>query len=171
MGKLLIGHFGRPPEAESVTLTLSECHQRLGLKPSDFVSSDAPPFFHKSKGAKGKYLVFELEVKEVQDMAVWRPGYYLLPLEAADVLKAFSKQEAARRGSGKRPYDIVFKKQPPEDVLDRAQRWADESQPLLIQCRCPSLLLKMDAPWAVRRRWSIKLTCEKRCQPPLKTLI
>src|SRR4051812_24932783 len=127
MGKLLIGHYGRPPEAESVDLTLNDCHQRLGLKPSDFVSSEPPAFFKKSKGALGKYLVFEVDAKEVPVTAIWRPGYYLLPLEAADVVKAFNHQDLSGRAAGARPYDLDFKKRPSDEVLERAQRWADQS--------------------------------------------
>src|SRR5437870_4610070 len=117
MGILLIGHYGRPPEAESVEISLKECHQRLGLTPSDFVSDEEPGFFKKKHGAMGKYLVFLVDKKEIGAAAVWRPGYYLLPLEAADTLKAFSKQDIIRFGAEVRPTELQSKKPPPADVL------------------------------------------------------
>ena len=171
MGKLLMGHYGRPPEAESVSITLRDCHQKLGLKPSDFVSEEDPSFFKKSHGAMGKYLVFQMDAKEIKDAAVWRPGFYLLPLEAVDVLKAFSKQDIVRAGSSKRFAELECKEPPPADILERANRWVEESQPLLFQCHCPQLILRLDPPWAIRRRWAARLTCKKRCQPALKTQI
>jgi hypothetical protein len=171
MGKLLVGHFGKKPDAESTTISLSDCHQRLGLKPSDFVSSDPPPFFKHTHGAKGRYLVFELDKKEIGDAAVWRQGYYLLPLEAADVLQAFGKMKRDKTDFEKRPVEVEFKAEPPSDVLERATQWADDSQPLFFNCRCAHLILRLDAPWALRKRWGARLTCKKRCQPPLKSLI
>src|SRR6266513_65927 len=127
MGKLLVGHYGEKPEAESIEITLRDCHQRLGLKPSDFVSVEAPNFFQHRLGAKGRYLVFELDKKEIGDAAAWRPGYYLMPLEAADVLRALNQDRAAVRSGEKRPVTLQSKQDPPPDVLDRAQRWADIS--------------------------------------------
>jgi hypothetical protein len=173
MGKLLIGKYGQPPDAESVTISLRDCHQRLGLKPSDFVSSEDPNFFHRRvKGALGRYLVFQLEASEIQDAAVWRPGFYLLPLDAADVLNAFSKQEVARASKGSaRPYELESKQPLPDDVLARAQQWAERSQPLLFKCHCAKLVLKMEGPTFLRRYWKARLTCRKRCQPALKSRI
>src|SRR6185295_10153645 len=100
MGKLLVGHYGSPPDAESTTISLRDCHQRLGLKPSDFVSAEEPDFFKKSRRALGKYLVFQIHAGEIGNAAMWRVGYYLLPLEAMDVLRAFSKQDVVRGGGG-----------------------------------------------------------------------
>jgi hypothetical protein len=168
MGKLFIGHYGRPPEAESVAIALRECHQRVGLKPSDFVSAEEPGFFKKAHGATGKYLVFKLEPEEIQDAAVWRPGFYLLPLDAADVLKVFSRQDIVRGGATRRPLEIESKQPPEPAVLERAERWAEQTQPLLFQCRCPQLVLRLDPPWGFRRRWAVRLTCRKRCQPPVR---
>ena len=171
MGKLFIGHYGHPPEAESATLALRDCHQRLGLRPSDFVSAETPEFFKKKHGAVGKYLVFQLDAEESKDTAAWRPGYYLLPLEAADILKIFDKRELARGGAIKRPFDLQSERPPPADVMERANRWADQSQPLLFQCQCPQLLLRLDPPTLMRRHWKARLGCEKRCQPALKSRI
>jgi hypothetical protein len=170
MGKLLIGHYGSEPEAESMAITLRECHQRLGMRPSDFISCDPPDIFKKAHGAKGKYLVFRISAEEIRGNVMWREGYYLLPLEAADVLKVFQKEDgpgAIRMGSI-RPMDILIKTQPPADVLERARQWGEDVQPLFFQCRCPRLILRVDAPWALRRRWKTRLTCPQRCQPALK---
>jgi hypothetical protein len=169
MGKLLIGHFGEPPQAESIAITLRDCHQRLGLKPSDFVSSEEPDFFKKARRAVGKYLVFQADLNEVKEAAVWKAGYYLLPLSATDVLNLFNKQEITRGGGAvRRPMEVESKETPPPDVMERASRWADQSQPLLFHCHCPQLLLKLDAPMLFRRHWKVRLTCRKRCQPPVK---
>ena len=171
MGKLFIGHYGHSPDAESVTIALSDCHQRLGLKPSDFVSLEPPSFFNEKQGAMGKYLVFQVDAAEIGDAAVWHPGYYLLPLKALDILNVFSKLEIARGGATRRPFELECKEQPPADVLKRAKRWADQSQPLLFQCHCHELILRLDPPWAFRRHWTARLTCKNRCQPPLKSLL
>ncbi len=170
MGKLLVGHYGGPPEAESIVISLKECHQRLGLKPSDFVSPEEPNFFRKQHRAVGKYLVFYAEPKEVSEAAVWQTGYYLLPLDAADALKVFDKNKIIQGGGGQqRPIEIECKTAVPDDVMKRAQRWNEQSQPLLFQCHCSQLLLKLDAPSLIRRHWKARLTCRKRCQPDLKT--
>lgn len=169
MGKLFVGHYGNPPDAESATITLKDCHQRLGMKPSDFVSESEPPFFRKKHGAMGRYLVFLLEPQE--SATVWKAGYYLLPLEAADILKVFNKQQLVEGGAVKRPYQMECKEAPPPDVLKRAERWADESQPLLFDCKCPELTLRLDAPHLLRRTWRIRLSCPKRCMPALKAQI
>lgn len=171
MGKLFVGHFGKEPEAESTMISLRDCNQRLGLKPSDFVSVHPPSFFKHARGAKGRYLVFELDQKEIGDAAVWKPGFYLLPLEAADVLQAFGKMKRDKTGLELRPVEVVYKIDPPADVLERATLWANNSQPLFFNCRCEQLILKMDAPWALRKRWGLRLTCKKRCQPAIKSLI
>ena len=171
VGKLLVGHYGKAPEAESVEISLRDCHQRLGLKPSDFVSPEPPDFFRRAHGAIGKYLVFELAKDEIGDAAVWRPGYYLLPLEAVDVLQVLSKKNRGHPGGVTRPVNVESKQEPPPDVLERAQHWADLSQPLFFHCRCENLILRLDAPWALRRRWAARLTCKKRCQPTLKALL
>jgi hypothetical protein len=169
MGKLLIGHFGHSPEAESVSIALRDCHQRLGLKPSDFVSTEPPTFFKKAHGAVGRYLVFQLDIEEIKEAAVWRPGYYLLPLDALDVMKAFGKQALTSDPAAIRPVELECEVQPPVDVLKRAHHWADQSQPLFFQCHCPKLTLRLDPPWGFRRHWVGRLMCGKRCQPVLKT--
>jgi hypothetical protein len=168
MGKLLIGHFGHPPEAESVTITLKDCHQRLGMKPSDFVSSESPAFFTKAHGAIGKYLVFEADDADIRDGAVWKKGFYLLPLEAADALKAFDRKDASVRTADVRPFDVECKTDVPPDVLDRISKWAHQVQPMLFRCHCAQLRVKVDPPAVLRRHWKVRLTCDKRCQPALK---
>jgi hypothetical protein len=171
MGKLLVGRFGEPPDAESIAITLRDCNQRLGLKPSDFVSSEPPEFFSKARGAHGKYLVFEVTAAETVEVPIWKPGYYLLPLEAADALKAFAKITGRAGPGDPRPFQLEAKATPPDDVLERARRWAVESQPLLFNCHCPELILRLDPPWGLRRHWSARLTCPNRCVPPLKTRV
>ena len=171
MGKLLIGRYGHLPEAESVTISLKDCHQRLSLKPSDFVSAEEPSFFRRAHKALGKYLVFQIDANEIGDAAVWRTGYYLLPLEAADVLKAFNKKEISLAGDyGERPFEIETLQPPPPAIMARIDRWTKESQPLLFHCRCEVLLLKLDPPSLFRRSWRARLTCRKRCQPAIKNL-
>src|SRR5688500_9811355 len=98
MGILLSGHYGNPPEAESGRLTLQDCSARLSLKPSDFVSAGEPDFFKKKYGVKGRYLLFKAAEDEVQGSPVWKAGYYLLPLEAMDVLAAFEKKRGGPVG-------------------------------------------------------------------------
>ena len=171
MGKILVGHFGKPPEAEAVEITLKDCHQRLGLTPSDFVSLEPPSFFKKAHGAMGKYIVFWADAAEIQDAAVWRAGYYLLPLEAADVLQAFNQKNRPASKDGVREFSVESKTDVPPDILARASRWAVESQPLFFKCHCPSLILKMDSPAVLRKHWRARLTCPKRCVPAMKTLI
>src|SRR5438309_11638262 len=96
MGKLLTGRYGAGPEAESISLSLKECNQKLNLKPSDFVSEVPPKFFEKAFGAAGRYLLFLAEDDDVQGNPIWRRGNYLLPLEAKDVLAALERQKHAR---------------------------------------------------------------------------
>jgi hypothetical protein len=168
MGKLLIGHYGQEPDVESIEITLKECHQRLGMKPSDFVSEVPPAFFRKAHGALGKYMVFQLEKNEIPD-AFWRAGYYLLPMEAADVLKAFGKLSLHSQAAQVRPTKIEAKEPVPEAILKRVQSWSIESQPLLFNCHCPELVIKVDPPALFRKTWKVRLTCPKRCQPALRT--
>src|SRR2546423_477163 len=106
MGKLLIGHYGHRPEAESIEISLKDCYRRLGLKSSDFVSADEPYFFAKKRGAMGKYMVFQVEAEEIGDAPAWRAGYYLLPVDAADVVKVFSKKEIERLAENVRPTEL-----------------------------------------------------------------
>lgn len=170
MGTLLSGHYGGPPEAESGILTLQECSMRLGLKPTDFVSEGEPTFFEKKFGAKGRYLVFRTTADEVKGSPVWKQGYYLLPLEAIDVLAAFERKGggASRAGNAKvLSVEVESKATVPEDVMARAKKWADESQPLFFKCHCDHLELRLDPPWGLRRRWKAKLRCPDRCQPQL----
>ena len=175
MGKLLAGRYGSAPDAESGTLTLRECSQMLGLKPSDFVSGGAPAFFEKTFGAKGRYLLFLVEPEETAGSPIWKPGYYLLPLDAADVLETLnrsrSRTDSLDGGSRRLPVDITFKQEPPALVLDRAKQWADESQPLFFSCRCKELEMQLTAPWSLRKRWKARLRCPGRCVPALQTLL
>lgn len=169
MGKLLSGHYGRPPEAESMAeISLRECNQKLGLKPSDFVSEGPPAFFKKAYGTRSRYLLFLLDVSETPGNKIWRPGYYLLPLNAVDVLKALDATRKTVVGTiGLMPIELRTKETLPDDVLARAQHWAQESQPLFFKCHCAYLELRVDPPWALRRRWRARLRCPSRCQPAL----
>jgi hypothetical protein len=174
MGKLLTGRYGSPPDAESTkSIPLSDCNQKLGLKPSDFVSQDDPDFFRKSFGTHGHYLVLQLEPEELKGNPIWKPGYYLLPLGAIDVLKAFEKdrQAPAPASTDRLPLQIEAKATPTDDVLVRAKQWAEKSQPLFFKCGCPHLELRLDAPHALRRRWKARLRCPRRCQPDQTTLL
>lgn len=174
MGKLLSGRYGHEPNAESVALTLKECNQKLNLKPSDFVSEGPPAFFKKSFGSFGKYLLFLVDPEEVADNPIWRPGYYLLPLSAADVLEALERHKHAGLAAGdKLPIEWEVDEEqaePPTLIKDRALKWASDAQPLFFICGCPNLLLRMDPPWALRRRWRARLRCPRRCQPTLTKL-
>jgi hypothetical protein len=171
VGKLLTGRYGEAPEAESATLTVMECHQRLSLKPSDYVSEGAPDFFNKSYSAKGRYLVFQVDATEVQGNPVWKPGYYLLPIEAAAVLEALSKRRTAGNSERALPVQLESKETPPEQIAALARNWAASSQPLFFKCKCDHLEMRLDAPWGLRRRWKARLRCPNRCQPALSTLI
>jgi hypothetical protein len=130
MGKLLSGRYGGTPEAISGTITLSECHQRLSLKPSDHVSVGEPDFFKKAYGAKGRYLLFQVDESEVRGTAAWKPGYYLLPLDALDVLKAMDKSNQPRAEAGPLPVAVKDQDGAPASILAQAQKWAADSQPL-----------------------------------------
>jgi hypothetical protein len=165
MGKLLIGRYGEQPEAESIEISLRDCNQRLGMKPSDFVSADEPDFFRKKYGAMGKYLVFQVSADEIKEAAIWRAGYYLLPLSAMDVLKAFGRVTPGQGEASKRPVEIESKQPAPAQVLERINRWVVQTTPLFFECHCTELLLKLDPPVLFRRTWKARLTCRKRCQP------
>ena len=172
MGKLLSGHYGSGPEAESIPITLRECSQKLNLKPNDFVSIGPPRFFEKAFGAKSRYLLFLPDPEEVEGSIVWKPGYYLLPLEAKDVLSALSK--VTGRGSAEdRVLPVEWEKDfdAPKSIKEKAMKWATATQPLFFQCGCPCLKLRLQPPWALRRRWRARLRCAERCQPPLSTLL
>lgn len=171
MGKLLTGHYGEAPEAESMAFSLTDCHQRLGLKPSDFVSEGPPDFFNKNYGAKGRYLIFQTDTDEIASNPAWRSGYYLLPIEAADVLEALAKRRLGGTAERHLPIQLEAKVMPPEAIVAKAQQWAEASQPLFFKCKCDHLELRMDAPWAMRRRWRARLRCPSRCQPPLTVLL
>jgi hypothetical protein len=172
MGKLLSGHYGSPPEAESIPITLKECSQKLNMKPSDFVSSGPPKFFEEAFGASGRYLLFLVDADEVLDSAIWKCGYYLLPLEAKDVLVALSKHKG-RISFDPRVMPVEWEEETdaPEPIKERALKWSRESQPLFFKCGCKSLQLRLQAPWALRRRWKARLRCPGRCQPPLVKLL
>jgi hypothetical protein len=173
MGKLFTGHYGRPPEAESVPLPLADASQKLGLKPSDFVSEGPPAFFHKAFGAPGRYLVFLTEPEEIRGSPVWKLGHYLLPLAAADVLKTLEKsRQAAAAGGDHRelPIRAEIETAPPPDVRERLDSWVAKAQPLFFKCGCDHLELKVVAPWGLRRRWKARLRCPARCQPALLEL-
>jgi len=172
MGKLLSGKYGSGPDAESIPLSLKECNQKLNLKPNDFVSEGAPTFFEKSFGSSGRYLLFLTDEADVKDSSVWKTGYYLLPLDAKDVLAALDKRKGG--ASGEReilPIDWETQVDSPEHIKAKAMTWARESQPLFFKCVCPRLSLRLYPPWALRQRWKVRLRCPKRCQPPLTTLL
>jgi len=169
MGKLLTGRYGEEPEAESMEIPLKDCHTRLGMKPSDFVSEGPPKFFRRSFDAGGRYLVFLLNESEAAGNAIWKPGYYLLPMEALNALKAFGKNAAA--GGRKLPVNVECKVEIPPEVGQRALKWSEECQPLFFKCKCDHLELKLDAPWALRRRWRARLRCPDRCQPVMSEAI
>ena len=177
MGKLLTGHFGREPEAESIALSLIEASQKLGLKPSDFVSTGPPTFFKKNYGAPGHYLLFQVEPAEVEGKPIWKTGYYLLPLEAADILKMLEKNRlnpAASAGGRFLPIQPIQTEQesaPPPGVQKRLELWLAKAQPLFFTCGCEHLELKLDAPRGLRRRWKARLRCPRRCQPALIALL
>ena len=174
MGKLLSGHYGHPPEAESVPLPLIEASQKLGLKPSDFVSVGPPNFFKKAFGAPGRYLVFHAGLVEVEGSPVWKAGYYLLPLEAADVIKTLEKNRLAAVVAGDKrilPVKAEIEISPPPGVQARLDAWVTRSQPLFFKCGCDHLVLKLEPPWGMRRRWKANLRCPRRCQPAVKALI
>ena len=172
MGKLLSGRYGALPDAQSETLTLRECNQKLGLTPSDFVSVGEPKFFKKAFGAGGRYLLFLLEADEIKDSAVWKPGYYLLPIEAKNVLAALGRHKGDKPNQGAvLPIEWDDEDQAPAAVKERAMRWAAASQPLFFKCTCQNLELRLYSPWAIRRRWKARLRCPNRCQPPLMKLL
>jgi hypothetical protein len=171
MGKLLSGRYGHPPDAESIPISLKECNQKLNMKPSDFVSAGPPAFFKKAFGARGRYLLFQVDAEELEGNLAWKGGYYLLPLEATDVLEALERHKGRFPDSDRRlPVHVHSDETPPHPILEKAKRWAEESQPLFFKCRCASLDLELIAPWALRRRWKARLRCPKRCQPPLNAL-
>ena len=172
MGKLLSGRYGSEPDAESIPLSLKECNQKLNLKPSDFVSEGPPKFFEKAFGAAGRYLLFLVGPDEVQDNPIWKPGYYLLPLEAKEVLSALEKRRSAASDRGRvLPIDWESEPEAPEIMKKKAMEWAIASQPLFFKCICKRLELRLYTPWGLRRRWKARLRCRKRCQPPLTTLL
>jgi len=172
MGKLLSGHYGSKPEAESIPITLKECSQKLNMKPSDFVSAGPPKFFVKAFGAGGRYLLFLADADEVAGSAIWKFGYYLLPLDAKDVLEALSKHKGRGPADSRiMPVEWETETDAPEPVKQRALKWALDSQPLFFKCGCKSLRLRLQSPWALRRRWRARLRCPRRCQPPLTKLL
>jgi len=172
MGKLLTGRYGEEPTAESIPLSLRDCSQKLGLKPSDFISQGAPKFFKEKFGASGRYLVFCVEADETQGSPVWKAGYYLLPLEAADILKALEGNRHSAAGAGRTlPVQMESEETPPRDVQERLDAWVAKAQPLFFKCGCDHLELKLAPPWGLRRRWKARLKCPKRCQPPLTAVI
>ena len=174
MGKLLTGHYGRHPVAESVTLSLLDASRKLGLTPSDFVSEGPPNFFRKTFGAPGRHLLFYMEQDEAKASPIWKAGYYLLPLEAADVLKVLEKnREAAYLAGDHRalPIRMEASETPPPGVQKRLDIWVAKAQPLFFRCGCEYLSLKLDPPWGMRRRWKAILRCPRRCQPAVKDLL
>ena len=172
MGKLLSGHYGDVPEAESIPLSLKECSQKLNLKPSDLVSEGPPKFFEKDFGAGGRYLLFQTDPADVKDSPVWKSGYYLLPLEAKDVLAALEKHRGgAFEGQRILPIEWETESNAPAAIQEIAMAWANASQPLFFKCTCKNLTLRCYPPWALRQRWKARLRCPKRCQPPLATLL
>ncbi len=172
MGKLLSGRYGAEPDAESVDLSLKECNQKLNLKPSDFVSEGPPKFFEKAFGASGRYLLYLADKVDVLDSPIWKPGYYLLPLEAKNVLSALEKHKNAP-GEGIKVLPIEWERDTtaPDVIKKKAMDWAIASPPLFFKCVCKKLELRLYPPWALRRQWKARLRCPKRCQPALTTLL
>jgi hypothetical protein len=165
-----MGRYGEEPQAESaVPISLKECHQRLSLKPTDFISTGEPDFFNKAYGAKGRYLVFLAEPSEIDSNPIWKPGYYLLPLEAADVLRAFDKNKQGPAGNRVLPVEIESKDPIPPEMTNIIEAWIKQCQPMFFKCQCDHLTLKLAAPWAMRKRWRARLSCPDRCQPTLST--
>jgi hypothetical protein len=172
MGKLLSGRYGSEPDAESISISLRECNQKLNLKPSDYVSEGAPKFFEKAFGASGRYLLFLADADDVKESPIWKTGYYLLPLEAKDVLAALEKHRGAAGGDGRvLPIEWEKDEEAPAEIKKKAMEWGRASQPLFFRCVCKNLELRLYSPWALRRRWKARLRCPKRCQPPLTTLL
>jgi hypothetical protein len=172
MGKLLSGRYGAEPDAESIALSLKECNQKLNLKPSDFVSEGPPKFFEKAFGASGRYLLFLADAEDIQGNPIWKTGYYLLPLEAKDVLSALERHKnAGSPGQTVLPIEWDRESTAPEDIKEKAMEWAVASQPLFFICICKQLELRLYPPWALRNRWKARLRCPKRCQPALTTLL
>ncbi len=172
MGKLLSGRYGSEPDAESIPLTLKECSQKLNLKPSDFVSEGPPKFFEKAFGAAGRYLLFLTDADEIKDSPVWKTGYYLLPLEAKDVLAALEKhRDGASDGRPVLSIEWETESEAPAVIKKKALDWGKSSQPLFFKCVCDNLTLRLYSPWGIRRRWKARLRCPKRCQPPMVTLL
>ena len=172
MGKLLSGHYGSEPDAESIALSLRECSQKLNLRPSDFVSEGPPKFFEKAFGASGRYLLFLTDPDDIQGSPVWKPGYYLLPLEAKDVLSALEKHKTGRSVADKvLPIEWETETNASPEIKKKAMDWAIASQPLFFRCVCKKLELRIYPPWALRHRWKARLRCPKRCQPALTTLL
>jgi hypothetical protein len=155
-------------------LSLLDASRKLGLTPSDFVSEGPPNFFKKTFGAPGRYLLFYMEKDESKASPIWKPGYYLLPLEAADVLRVLEKNREAAYAAGDRralPIRMEAQETPPPGVQKRLDAWVAHVQPLFFKCGCEYLNLKLDPPWGIRHRWKALLRCPRRCQPALKALI
>jgi hypothetical protein len=171
MGKLLSGRYGSEPDAESISLSLRECNQKLNLKPSDFVSEGAPKFFEKAFGASGRYLLFLAGVDDVKENPIWKAGYYLLPLEAKDVLAALEKRKITAEGARVLPIEWEVQPEGSPEIIEKAMQWGKASQPLFFKCVCKNLQLRLYPPWALRQRYKVRLRCPKRCQPPMSTLL
>src|SRR5882672_5076875 len=150
MGKLLSGRYGSEPDAVSISISLRECNQKLNLKPSDFVSEGAPTFFEKAFGASGRYLLFLADREDVKDNPIWKVGYYLLPLEAKDVLAALQKRKGAVVGDAfVLPIEWESDEQEaPTEIKMKAMEWGKASQPLFFKCVCKNLTLRIFPPWA-----------------------
>ncbi len=172
MGKLLSGRYGSKPQAESFSLSLTECAQKLNLKPSDFVSEGPPQFFEKSFGSSSHYLLFYVSSEDVKDKPIWKTGYYLLPLEAKEVLAAIERR---RRGASEEenllPLEWEEEAEAPPPIKDKAMAWGRKSQPLFFLCSCKSLKIRLYPPWAMRTKWKARLRCAGKCQPPITTLL
>lgn len=173
MGKLLSGRYGSKPEAESISISLVECNQKLSLKPSDFVSEGPPAFFEKDFGSSSRYLLFLADANDVKDSKVWRVGYYLLPLDAKDVLAAIDRRkDPASIGASVLPVEWEDLPESATDFIKkRALDWAAASQPLFFKCSCKKLHLRLYSPWALRKKWKARLRCPGKCQPPITTLL
>jgi len=142
------------------------------MKPTDFVSAGPPKFFERAFGASGRYLLFLTDEPEVVGSPVWKAGYYLLPLDAKDVLSALDKHKGGGvRGGAILPVEWEEEPEAEDRLRDKALKWVEECQPLFFKCSCKNLQLRLYAPWAMRRRWKARLRCPGRCQPPMTTLL
>ena len=167
MGKLLIGRYGEEPSAESIPMSLKDCHLKLGLRPTNYVSEGEPDFFNESDGAFGKYLVFKADAEDMTG-PLWKPGYYLLPVDPGQALNLLKGVDRTPLSGRRRPVQLQAPEDVPPEVLTRAKAWVEQTQSSLMDCECATLEGRVKPPFGLRRQWNVSLGCPKRCQPVLK---